>query len=221
MFEKLLKETQELLTVIMSALMEIASIGEAITTEGLSLEVTSVEVRVEALKSPRSPNMRATPPKVGPKTKNDKQKETQSVCELPRKHQKKENPIARENGNIVELESEKDVEYISVGVEDIDMGVEDIDAEGVDPISKLPAYVPSCQDKLKVPKDINENKVTLFTPLLPDKITFKGQKLVHVPHFKLEDWDLEDTECFPQLVTDTFMQRIFFKYSSVIVLEPR
>lgn len=53
-----------------------------------------------------------------------------------------------------------------------------------------------------------------------DQITFEGPHFVHVPHLKLEDWYLEDTKKFPYLDTDSFMQRIFYKDSGVIVLEP-
>ena len=36
---------------------------------------------------------------------------------------------------------------------------------------------------------------------------------------KLEDWDLGDIERFPHLVTDNFMQRLFYKDFSVTALE--
>jgi len=66
-------------------------------------------------------------PKEGPKTKKDKQKETQPVRESPMKHQKKEDPIAQEKGKVVDLESEE-------AAEDVDMGTKDIYIKGVDPI---------------------------------------------------------------------------------------
>jgi len=77
------------------------------------------------------------------------------------------------------------------------VGVEDIDVERSDPISKLLEYIPSCRGNAKFPKDIYESKVTLHTPLLPGNITFRGLCLMRVPHLKLDDWDLADTECFP------------------------
>ena len=40
-----------------------------------------------------------------------------------------------------------------------------------------------------------------------------------VSHMKLEDWDLDDTKRFPHLTTDTFMTRVFYKYSGVTTLE--
>lgn len=100
-------------------------------------------------------------------------------------------------------------------------GAEDIDIEGADPISKIPPYVLLSWGKAKVPKEIDENKITLFTLLLIDKITFEGLCLAHVPHLKMEDWGLADTKRFPHLVTDTFMYHIFYKDIGVIVLEPR
>jgi len=74
------------------------------------------------------------------------------------------------------------------------MGAEDIDIEGVDPISKLPKYIPPRQGKVKVQKDLDEGNFILNTPLFPEKIVFEGLHLAHVPYLKLEDWDLADTE---------------------------
>jgi len=53
-----------------------------------------------------------------------------------------------------------------MGMEDANMGVEDIEFEGVDPISKLPKYLPPRQGKVKVPKDLDERKISLHTLLL-------------------------------------------------------
>jgi len=133
------------------------------------------------------------------------------VHESPRKHQKKENPTTEDKRKAVDLEPSEDIEYINVDMEEIDMGEEDIDVFGVGPISKLPPYVPPHRGTGKVPKDVNERKITLFTTLLPKKITFEGPHLVHVSLLKMEDWDLEDTEHFPHLATNTFMHRIFYK----------
>lgn len=156
-----------------------------------------MEVPADVPKSPRSPRARPTLKREGPKMKKDKQKATQPVCESPRKHQKKQKPTTQEKGKVVNLEFD----------EGVDEGAEDIDIEGVDPISKLPEYIP-----------LSGGKVNVL--LLPDQITFEGSHLVRVPHLKLEDWDLVDTEGFPHLDTDSFMQRVFYKDSSVSVLEP-
>lgn len=69
----------------------------------------------------------------------------------------------------------------------IDEGTKDIDIEGVDPISKIPEYIPPCWGKVKVPRDLDEGKFLLNTPLLPYQITFEGSCLAHVPHLKLQD----------------------------------
>lgn len=91
-FEKLPKETQELLSSIMSVLAETVSAGEAMAVEGAALEITSVEVPTEVPKSPRSPRPRPMPNKEGPKTKKDKHKPTPLVRASPRKHPQKEKP---------------------------------------------------------------------------------------------------------------------------------
>lgn len=54
------------------------------------------------------------------------------------------------------------------------MEVEEVEVEGSKPITKLPKYVPSHKGKNKVLKDIDESKVALHTPLLPNKIVFEG-----------------------------------------------
>ena len=56
--------------------------------------------------------------------------------------------------------------------ENLGVEVEEVEVEGFDPITRLPEYVPRCKGKTKTPKDIDESKVTLYTPLLPDKIIF-------------------------------------------------
>ena len=52
--------------------------------------------------------------------------------------------------------------------------MEEVEAQGVDPITQLPDYIPSHKGKNKVPKDIDESKVPLQTPLLTDEIVFEG-----------------------------------------------
>lgn len=51
----------------------------------------------------------------------------------------------------------------------------------------MPEYVPLRRGKTKVPKDIDESKVTVHTPLLPYQIMFEGPHLGRVPLVKLED----------------------------------
>jgi len=74
---------------------------------------------------------------------------------------------------------------------------------------------------MKVPKDIDESKVTLHTPLLPDQIVFEGPRLGHAPLLKLEDWDSADTEHFPHLATNQLMHQVFHKNIGVTALELR
>jgi len=83
--------------------------------------------------------------------------------------------------------------------EDVGLDVEEVEAQGPDPITRLAENVPPCKGKAKVPKDIDERKVLLQTPLLLDEIIFEGPCLGQVPLLKLEDWDLVDHEKFPHL----------------------
>lgn len=76
---------------------------------------------------------------------------------------------------------------------------EDVEVKGSDPITKLSEYVPPHKGKTKVLKDIDESKVTLHMPLLPDEIVFEGPLLGQVLLLKLEYWDLANTEKFSYL----------------------
>ena len=71
---------------------------------------------------------------------------------------------------------------------------------------KLPVYVPPHKGKTKVPKDLDEMKSSLQTPLLPDGIVFEGTHLGCVPTMKLEDWNLADNEKFLHLETGNLMK---------------
>jgi len=71
---------------------------------------------------------------------------------------------------------------------------------------KLSAYVPLCKGKVKVPKDLDETKSLLQTPILPNGIMFEGTHLGHVPSLKFEDWDLADLKNFPHLETRNLMK---------------
>jgi len=88
---------------------------------------------------------------------------------------------------MIDLEPEEEAEEIPMDDEDIVVETKDIEIEGLDPISKLPEYIPLHGGKMKVPKNIDESKVTLHTPLLPDQIVFEGPCLGCVPLLKLED----------------------------------
>jgi len=122
---------------------------------------------------------------------------------------------------MIDLEPEEEAKEIPMDDEDIVVEMEEVEIEGLDPISKLLEYIPPCRGKTKVPKDIDESKVTLYTPLLPNKIVFEGLHLGRVPLLKLEDWDLADMDHFPHLTTEKLMHYVFHKNIGVTTLEPR
>lgn len=99
----------------------------------------------------------------------------------PRKHPQKDKPTTQEKGKVINLELVEEVEEIPMDDEDIAMETEDVEVEGSEPISKLSEYIPLHRGEMKVPKDIDESKVTLHTPLLPEQIVFEGSHLGHVP----------------------------------------
>jgi len=104
----------------------------------------------------------------------------------PRRNQPK--PTAQEKGKAINLEpEEEEIEDIPMDEEDVGVYLEEVEAQGADPITMLPEYVPSCKGKTKVLKDIDERKTPLQTPLLPDEIVFKGSRLAWVLLLKLED----------------------------------
>ena len=65
--------------------------------------------------------------------------------------------------------------------------VEEVESQAADPIMWLSEYVPPLKPKSKVPKDIDESKTPLQTPLLLNVIVFDGPHLARVPLLKLED----------------------------------
>jgi len=106
---------------------------------------------------------------------------------------------------VVDLEAEEGTKYIN--------------AEGSEPISKLPKYIPPCKGKVKVTKNLEVEKFIIHTPMLPETITFDGLHLAWVPLSKMEDWDLADCERFPHIATENYMKQLYYKDSSVIALE--
>ena len=67
-------------------------------------------------------------------------------------------------------EEEEDLEDLIIE-EDEDEGMEE-EPEPAHPPTKLPTYIPLQKGKAKVPKDLDESKSSLQTPLLPDNIIF-------------------------------------------------
>ena len=97
--------------------------------------------------------------------------------------------------------------------------MEEVEAQGVDPITQLSEYVPPRKHKSKVPKDIDESKTPLQTPLLPNEIYFDGLRLAWVPIFKIEDWNLVDHEKFLHMVTEQLMHHIIDTNTGMTALE--
>ena len=71
--------------------------------------------------------------------------------------------------------------------EDVGVDMEEFEAQGADPITQFPEYVPPREIKTKVSKYIDESKVPFQTPLLPNEIFFEGPQLGWVPLLKLEN----------------------------------
>jgi len=215
----------------MSTPAKTVNVGEAVTAkgvvpkvvmavEGAALEVTSVEVPAKVPKFPMLPRPRPTLNKEGLENKKYKQTATpHPVCASPRKHSQRDKPTTQVKGKLVHLEPKKEVKEIPMGDEDIEMGVEDVYVEGYDPISKLPEYITPCRGKMKVPKYIEESKVTLHAPLLLDKIIVEGPHVGNISLLKLEDSDLDDTKHFLHLAANQLMHRVFHKNTGVTALE--
>ena len=73
------------------------------------------------------------------------------------------------------------------------------------PSKKLPTYVPPWEGKARVPKDLDETKSSLQTPLLQDNNIFEYTHLGQVSSLKFKDWDLADHKNFPHLGTSHLM----------------
>lgn len=186
---------------------ETASTEGTVASEGATPEVVSMEAPIPVPTALRSPRPKPTLVRETHKPKKDKKKMAMSVHELPRKHSSTQ-------------AQKKDKQLEKVVVLEAAEGAEDIDAEGVDPISELPEYIPSRKGKVKVTKDSNVEKFVIYMPLLLENITFEGPRLAWVPLLKMEDWDLADHERFPHLMTNNYMKWVYYKDSDVTVLEP-
>lgn len=90
---------------------------------------------------------------------------------------------------------------------------------GVDPLTSLPTYVPAWKGKTRVPKDLDERKSSVKTPLLPDDIVFDGAHLGQVLVLKFEDQHLTNHEKFPHLATIQLMWLKKNKVARVVELE--
>lgn len=112
-----------------------------------------------------------------------------------------------EKGKSVTIETneeEEDLQDLTI-VEEEDEGME-VDTQPMHSVTKLPNYVPLRKGKAKVPKDLEETKSLLQTPLLLDGIMFEGTHLGHMPSMKFKDWDRVDHKKFPHLETGNLMK---------------
>lgn len=53
------------------------------------------------------------------------------------------------------------------------------------------------------------------TPLLLEKVVFEGALLGHIPVLKIEDWDLEDHDKLPQMVSNKYLAKIYYEETGV------
>lgn len=58
-----------------------------------------------------------------------------------------------------------------------------------------------------MPKDLDETKSLLQSPLLLNGIVFEGMHVGRVPTMKFKDWDLAIREKFPHLETKNIMNQ--------------
>jgi len=110
-----------------------------------------------------------------------------------------------EKGKPINLEVDEEEEFEEILVEEEEDVEMEVETQGADPLTRLPAYVPSQKGKARVPKYIGESKSSLQTLMLPDDIIFEGVHLGWVLVLKFEDWDLTDHLKFPHLVTTQLM----------------
>lgn len=113
-----------------------------------------------------------------------------------------------ENGKAITMELEEDEEDLQALITLIE--AQDEEEEHVPQVSStiiLPPYISPWKGTPKIPKDLEATKSTLQTPLLPDEIRFDGLPLGRIQNIKFEDWDLADSEKFPQLAKEKLLQQ--------------
>lgn len=98
-------------------------------------------------------------------------------------------------------------------------GTKDIDAEGVEPITNPPWYIPMREGKVNITKDAYLGKFIISTSLLPEQVPFEGSWIVCFPLLRMEDWDLTDHTKFPYLAMDKYMKRVYYEETCVTMLE--
>lgn len=88
-------------------------------------------------------------------------------------------------------------EPLDLDEEEFHRDIKEMNVKEGEPITQILKYIPSCKSTTKVPKDPNNTKFMISTPLLPEKVVFDGAMLGRIPSLKLEDWDLGDHAKFP------------------------
>lgn len=71
-----------------------------------------------------------------------------------------------------------------------------------------------------MPKDPNNAKFIVSTPLLPESVLFEGNFLACIYNLKMEDWDLGDQDKFPQLASKKCLKKVYYEEFDVTCVEP-
>lgn len=169
-------------------------------------EETSPKVMLEMKGKPFVPTT-PRPHRPKPSATKKKQKKLQQVLVLQslRKYPQE----IRQKGKMDK--SQKPHEPLVLDEEELHGGIEEMkDKEGAH-MTWLPKYIPPRKGKAKVSKDLDSAKFMVPTPLLQKRVVFEGSLLGCIPSLKLEDWDLEDHEKFPQLATNKYLVKIDYK----------
>lgn len=99
---------------------------------------------------------------------------------------------------------------VDVEVEEF-QGIVDTDAKGVEPLTRLPIYIPQWKGKVKVMKDWDTEKFTVSMPLLPEQVPFEGTRLARILLLKMKGYDLAYHTKFPHLVIEKYMQKFCYE----------
>lgn len=89
----------------------------------------------------------------------------------------------------------------------------------MEPITKLPNYIPPCKGKEKVTKDPDLENFSISTPLLLEQVPFEGPQVVSILLLNMKDWDLTDHARFIHLAINKYMKHIYYPELGAIALE--
>lgn len=81
--------------------------------------------------------------------------------------------------------------------EELHGGIDEVDLEEVQPITWLLRYIPPRKSMTKVPKDLDNTKFMVSTPLLPKSVMVEGPLLAQIPNIKMEYKEFGDHNKFP------------------------